>query len=408
LNWSDGERPTVVGGIILAGLFLTIYVFLISSLWDFSTLRGFDGRPIAIDFSNFWSASKLTLLGKPILAYNINELHEVQRQSLGTQHQYLSGFYYPPVFLLTILPLGLMPYLLSLSVWLGVGLLLYMIVLSRISHHPIILPIILLFPGIYQNFSFGQNAFYSGLILGGGLLLLDSSPLMAGFLMGFLCYKPQFILLILIALIVGSYWKTLIAFLATSLFLLLASIIAFGLEVWIAYFKFMSLPMKLLETGQADWSIMPTFFAATLSAGFGVKAAYLVQGVVMLVVLSGVVWVWMRNANLALRGSALTLGLLLFTPYAFTYELALLALPLCWLWEEGRLRGRLPGELILLSCGWLMPFAMPFVWNWVNFLQGKLQIGPVVLLALFFLVLVKASIGQNRPVGKIWPKAEKA
>ena len=50
--------------------------------------------------------------------------------------------------------------------------------------------------------------------------------------------------------------------------------------------------MKLLELGAADWSIMPTVFAAMLSAGFGVKAAYLVQGAVMLAVLAAVAWAW--------------------------------------------------------------------------------------------------------------------
>ena len=158
------------------------------------------------------------------------------------------------------------------------------------------------------------------------------------------------------------------------------------------------MPMQLLEMGHAAWSIMPTFFAATLSAGLSVKAAYLVQGLAMLMVLSGVAWVWMRKANLALRGSVLTLGLLLFTPYAFVYELALLALPLCWLWEEGRVRGRLPGELILLLFGWLMPYAAPFCgtrlisstgnyksarwfyWRFLSALPGKakwpVKIGP--------------------------------
>ena len=403
-----GERVTVVGGLILAGIFLALYIALVSLVWDFSTLRTLSGLPLAADFANYWSAAKLTLSGHPTLAYNINELHEVQQQVFGTHHYYGCGWYYPPIFLLMVLPLGLMPYLLSFSIWIGLTLILYMTVLYRISPHPILLPLMVPFPGIYQNFIFGQNGYLSGFFLGGGLLLLDRSPLVASILFGLLSFKPHFFMLVLLALIFGRYWKVLIGTVMTAIALSLISLLVLGPGVWIAYVNVMAIPMNLLEMGAAAWSIMPTFFAATLSAGFGVKAAYLVQGVAMLIATIGVAWVWMRHANLALRGSVLTLGLLLFTPYGFIYDLALLALPLCWLWEEGRLRGRLPGELILLSCGWLMPFAMPFVWNWVNFLQGKLQIGPVVLLALFILVLVKASIGQNRPVGKIWPKAEKA
>ncbi len=135
---------------------------------------------------------------------------------------------------------------------------------------------------------------------------------------------------------------------------------------------------------------MPTFFAATLSAGFGIMAAYLVQGVAMLLAVAGVAWVWRRHTGLALRGSVLVLGTFLFTPYAQIYDLALLALPLCWLWEEGRIHGRLPGELLLLFIGWLMPLAEQILWNWINIFDGKLQIAPVIILALFFLSLVKA------------------
>jgi len=214
-------------------------------------------------------------------------------------------------------------------------------------------------------------------------------------------------MLVLFALLVGRFWKTLIAALATSLMLMFASYIVFGHEVWHTYFTVMSLPMKLLEIGWAPWSIMPTFFAATLSAGFDAKAAYLVQGMVMLVVIGGVAWVWMSKTNLALRGSVLTLSLLMFTPYAFIHELALMALPLGWLWEDGRVRGRLPGELILLLCGWLMPFTVSLMWDSVNILNGKLQIGPPVLMALFLFALIKAKMRTLTP-RKISPEASQA
>jgi alpha-1,2-mannosyltransferase len=407
LSWHNGERATVIGGLIIAGIFLAFYIFLVPVIWDFNTLRMNNGLPLAADFSNFWAASKLALSGKPALAYNVNELHGLELKILGAQHHQFSGFYYPPVFLLIVLPLSFMPYLLSFSMWIGITLLLYIIVLSRISPHPILLPIMIIFPGIFENFLFGQNGYLSGMLLGGGLLLLDSSPLLAGCLIGFLCYKPQFIMLVLFALLMGRYWKTIVGAVVTSLALLCFSYIVFGYEVWLAYFRVMSVPMKLLEIGLAAWSIMPTFFAATLSAGFSVKAAYLVQGVVMLVVLSGVAWVWKKKDSLPLRGAVLTLGVLLFTPYAYTYDLAMLALPLGWLWEDGRLHGRLPGELILLLCGWVMPLAMSIIWNDVNIFHGKLQIGPMVILALFFFALIKEKI-QTWTAVKISPEAEQA
>jgi hypothetical protein len=407
LSWHQGERATVIGGSIVAGILLGLYLLWIPQLWDFSTLRTNEGLPLAADFSNYWAAAKLALAGKPALAYNVNDLHELQFRFLGSRHRYLTGFFYPPVFLLLVLPLGLMPYVLSFSMWIGITLLIYMVVLSRIIRHPILFPLMIVFPGTYQNFVFGQNGYLSGALLGGGLLILDRFPLVAGILFGILSYKPHFLILVLPALFFGRYWKTLICSIITSIVLCFLTLIVFGYGVWLAYFHVMALPMKALEMGTAAWIIMPTFFAATLSAGCSVKAAYLVQGVVMLAVLGGVAWVWRRKTDLALRGSVLTLGVLLFTPYAFIYDLALLALPLCWLWEDGRVRGRLPGELILLFCVWLMPVAIPFVWYGVNILHGKLQIGPVLVLALFLVALAK----ERRPswtAGKIRSQSGKA
>jgi hypothetical protein len=392
MSWHEGERTTVIVGSISAALSLMVCFGIVSATMDFTTLRASSGLPVAADFANYWSASKLALAGHAPLAYNINELHEVEQQFFGTHHYYGCGWYYPPFAFLWALPLGLMPYLTSLLVWTVVLLVIYSIVFWRVSHHPMSLILFLCFPGTLLNVIFGQNGFITGTLLGGGLLLLDTSPIWAGGLFGLLCYKPPLAALILIALLIGRYWKTLMATLATVLLLSIASLIGFGYQTWLAYFQVQAIPMKLLELGGADWSIMPTVFAAMLSAGCEVKTAYLVQGAVMLAVLAAVAWVWRRQTSLANRGTVLVLGTLLFTPYAFVYDLALLALPLGWLWEEGRQRGRLPGELLLLWLGWLMPFAAIVLWHDLNFYKGKLQFAPVILLLLFLFSLVRVKI----------------
>jgi hypothetical protein len=398
MSWHEGEKITVVTGIIFASLLLCLYICLVFMTWNFNTLTDFKGRPLALDFANFWAASKLALSGKAALAYNVNKLHEVQLLTLGTQHSFECGWHYPPPFFLAVLPLGLLPYLPSLFIWMIVTLLLYLIILYRLSPHPILIILCVLFPGIYQNFIVGQNGYLSGILFGGALLLLDRRPLTAGCLIGFLCYKPPLVIITFIALIFGRYWKPLISAIVTYLVLVLASIMVLGYQVWIDYFKVMAIPMKLMEIGVTNWSIMPTFFAATMSAGFSVKIAYIVQAMGMLAVVSGVVWVWGKkpNTSIATRGAVLVLGTLLFPPYEFNYDLAILALPLCWLWEEGRINGRLPGELILLFFGWILPFVMPFIWNMTNIFNGKLQIGPAVLSALFILALMKWKKGMNR------------
>ncbi len=396
MGWHKGERVTVIGGSICAALSLWVFVTLGLASTDFSTLRSVNGLPLAADFANYWAASKLALAGKAALVYNINELHEVEQQFFGTHHYYGCGWYYPPFALFWVLPLGLMPYLTSLLVWTVVPLAIYVIIFRRVSHYLMSLVLFLFFPGTLLNVLFGQNGFISGIFLGGGLVLLDSFPLGAGCLFGLLCYKPPLAVLVLAALIFGRYWKTLIAALVTLSLLSGASLMAFGYQTWLAYFQVQALPMHLLELGAANWGIMSTCFAAMLSAGSGVKTAYLVQGAVMLAVLAAVAWVWRLRLSLPIRGAVLVLGTLLFTPYAFVYDLALLALPLGWLWEEGHRRGRWPGELLLLWFGWLMPYAAMMLWNDLNIFNGKLQLAPLILLALFLLSLARARIALKQ------------
>ena len=131
MSWHAGERATVIGGLICAASVSTLFFGLASVAMDFSTLRSADGLPLAPDFANYWAASKLALSGKAALAYNINELHEVEQQFFGTHHYYGCGWYYPPFALFWALPLGLMPYVTSLVVWTVVPLVIYTIVFSR-------------------------------------------------------------------------------------------------------------------------------------------------------------------------------------------------------------------------------------------------------------------------------------
>jgi hypothetical protein len=46
--------------------------------------------------------------------------------------------------------------------------------------------------------------------------------------------------------------------------------------------------------------------------------------------------------------------------------------------------------------GWLAPLAAPILWQFLRIFQGKLQVAPAVLLALFFLALLKAKAAMNR------------
>src|SRR5204862_2503943 len=82
------------------------------------------------------------------------------------------------------------------------------------------------------NLLAGQNGFLTGALLGAGLLCLERRPILAGVFIGCLTYKPQFGILIPLALIGSREWQTLAAAAITAAVLAGISIAALGLGSW--------------------------------------------------------------------------------------------------------------------------------------------------------------------------------
>jgi hypothetical protein len=211
----------------------------------------------------------------------------------------------------------------------------------------------------------------------------------AGFLLGLVSYKPHLFALVPVALIAARRWRVLLAALSTAILLALASFLLLGQGVWVAFWKNLALTMTLAREGLLPINKMVTIFAGLLQAGVGFSPALIIQGVVMVLVAAGVFYVWQRKISLARQASILVLGTLLFTPYAFSYDLALLALPLAWLGWEGYNAGWLPGEPGLLCLGWLLPFIAPMM------AIIKCPITPLILAALLILVVKSSRAGAS-------------
>ena len=130
------------------------------------------------------------------------------------------------------------------------------------------------------------------------------------------------------------------------------------------------------------WIKMPTPFASFLLAGFPLSAAGALHGFVMFGAVTIVAWVWYKGKPLPIRGSSLILGILLFTPYAFYYDLTLLALPLAWLgWDCFRGGWKLMEQSILIII-WLLPIIAPAI-----AIALGLQISPIFIAFLLFFTL---------------------
>jgi hypothetical protein len=87
-------------------------------------------------------------------------------------------------------------------------------------------------PGTAFTLGAGQNSFFTGSLLLGGLALVISSPVLAGILLGLLAFKPQFAVLAPIALLALGAWRALGAAAVTVTALLLLSLLAPGVALW--------------------------------------------------------------------------------------------------------------------------------------------------------------------------------
>ena len=162
-----------------------------------------NGKPIGTDFSNVYAAGLLTLEGRATDAYDPALQHAAEKRVFGPQTPFF-GWHYPPFFLLIAAALATVPYVWALLAWMTLTLPAYLAVTRTICPRPETLLIAAAFPATFINLGHGQNGFLTAALLGGALHLLDRRPALAGVLIGLLAYKPQFGLLIPLALFVSG------------------------------------------------------------------------------------------------------------------------------------------------------------------------------------------------------------
>ena len=93
---------------------------------------------------------------------------------------------------------------------------------------------------------------------------------------------------------------------ATVIVLLLATLAAFGAEVWPAFLASMTITrVVLLEQGDIGWFKIQSVFAWVRMWGGPVALAYVIQGIVTLTVAAALVWFWRSNARYPLKAAAL-------------------------------------------------------------------------------------------------------
>lgn len=358
-----------------------------------------DGRPIGDDFINYWSGPFLALHGRAAEIYNWPAYHAFQEQLAGAAISPNYNYSYPPVMILLALPLAALPYLPALGLWLIGGWYAFYRAL-RLAMPDKALLLALATPAVFINTYCGQNGVFTAALLGGGLMLLDRRPILAGVLFGLQAYKPHLALMIPVALLAGRQWRAFVAASVTVALLLAASVALVGVEGWRAFLDVVPLLKKItLEDADAVWHRNVSVFMAASRLGVGLSAAYAAQMLAAACAAALIAWAWFNDAPANARNAAVVLGALLATPYLQDYDLVIGAFIVAWLVHDyTRPRTQIACAAILL-----MPlFASPLA-KLTGFAFGPLFVVPALMVTAQMIFAAAPLPGPPRAVGATRP-----
>jgi alpha-1,2-mannosyltransferase len=345
-----------------------------------------NGKPIGTDFSNVYAAGTLLWQGAPADAYSPTLQHAAEAAVFGREVPFY-GWHYPPFFLAVAAMVATVPYAWGLFGWLAASLAAYLATIRAILPRPETTLAALAFPAVFINIGHGNNGFLTTALLGGALHLLDRRPWLAGVLIGLLVYKPQFGILIPVALLAGRRWTTIGAAALTVAALVAVSFAMLGSGVWHAFLESTTFTRTVvLEQGGTGWEKIQSVFSAARMWGADLPLAYGVQAALAVALAASLAWLWRSEVAFELKASALATASLLATPYVLDYDLVVLAVSIAFFARDGLRRGFLPGEISLLAAAWIVPLLTRSIAG-----LAAIPLGTIVLLMLYVLTLRRAS-----------------
>ena len=353
-----------------------------------------NGKPLGTDFSNVYAAGELTWQGKPADAYSPALQHAAEKATFGGRDVPFYGWHYPPFFFAVAFLVAALPYAWGLALWLIASFAAYLAMIRAILPRPETLLIASAFPAVFVNIGHGQNGFLTAALLGGALCLLDRRPWLAGILIGLLAYKPQYGVMIPVALLAGQRWSTVAAAGVTIVALVGLSFAAPGSGVWHAFLDSTNFTQTVvLEQGGTGWEKIQSAFSAARNWGADVKTAYAIQLALGVMLAATLAWLWRSDAALELKASALATASLLATPYVLDYDLVVLAVSIAFLTRHGLKSGFRDYDISLLAAAWIVPLIS-------RGLAGAtgIPLGLIVMLALYVATLQRAIADRENAV----------
>jgi alpha-1,2-mannosyltransferase len=221
-------------------------------------------------------------------------------------------------------------------------------------------------------------------------------PRLAGVALGFLIFKPQFLIAIPLVLLLSRAWKPFAGLILSAGAQLIFTRLYFGPAVMHAYLD--TLRRLSRQTGGVELSLAPIqmhslrSFWTLLIPQSEVAFGFYVLSSILAIAIAAIIW--RSSSPLAIRFSALTLAAVLVNPHLFVYDLLVLAPVLLLLVDWTLTNPRLASSatlLLFLYFAYVLPLFGPLS-RWTH-----VQLSVPAFAALLW-ILWRLSGTPNRPL----------
>ena len=393
------------------GVVLALVVFLSFCVMWIRWQTESDLPGVSADFISFWTAGQLALGGHAADAYR--QIPHYLKQ-LALHHDPFRGylaFFYPPFFLLPCAALALLGFLPAVCVWIGATCVAYAAAIRGIlskglrqSEH--VWMLFLGYPAVMVNAGFGQNGFLSAALFGGAAVWLDRRPELAGLCLGCLAYKPQLGIIVPLGLAVAGRWRCFAAACATVVALTAVVTLAFGTDIWPAFFAAMAVArQRWMEAPDPSYlRFLITVFGALRLHGVSLPLAYAAQGLVTVGAGFMLVRALLLRPPGARSGSAEIAAIAacvpFCSPFMLEYDLVILAVPMAWLLGEALRDGFRHGEGAALVAVYFAPVMFK-----ITAFDNALKLTVTAAAGLLFALVLRrmTEVPAQIPVGTAQP-----
>lgn len=305
---------------------------------DYATPGLFDraGNVKFQDFLQFPIAARLIAQGRAAELYNDQVRASAIRSIVGRETTVYLQYLYGPQVALPFTPLLRLPFLAQAGIWVALSLLMYCGCVyllwkscSGLRPYPIIVAVCAIaYPPLFHFFVRGQlSAVVLVCFTAAYLALCARHDWLAGFALGLLVFKPQFLVAVPLIILLARAWKIFAGLVVSAGAQLAFTLIYFDPAVIRAYLRMML--HSASQPGSAELVLSPiqmhslrTFFYLLIPWPRAAWALYLLSSLAVIAIAAAI---WKSSSPLALRFSTLLLAAVLVNPHIYIYDLLGLA-----------------------------------------------------------------------------------